>query len=457
MPQDRGSRLYSGASPRQVAHILQPLVDFREEGLPMPELEGLLRERLLPQLMRYDHPGFLSMFNFFPEEGARLGAAIALDYNQGVTGWQVSPGGAVLEELCGQSLCRLFGLEDKADATFMYSGTYANQQALYMALHRKAEERGFDLAEKGIKGFGEPGKLRVLASRDAHFSLRQAVRMLGLGEESLVSLDVDGNRRLDIARLKKRLPALGDVKNIVCLVATAGTTSTGSVDPIAAAADFAAETGVWLHVDGAYGLAYGLVPGWDHLFHGKERADSVTWDPHKQFGVPIPCSILFVKDGGEFRRMAVHGHYFNRPDDPMPNPGLKSPPTTRPFSALPLVTTIKHLGTKELTRRLRVPLQAVRDLARALEKEGDVELVHNPDTGIFCFRMVPAGLPDNLGDALQEYIYERIMAGGLRTVSLTRIDGKAALRLVALSPEVTPEGMMETVREARRLAEFFQD
>jgi L-2,4-diaminobutyrate decarboxylase len=457
MSRSKTDRVYSGASPRQVAHILRPLVDFQEEGMPLDSLEDLLLEKLVPHLMRYDHPGFLSMFNFFPEKGAELGAALALKFNQGVTSWQVSPGGAVLEELCCQALCRLFGLGPEAEATFMYSGTYANQQALYMALHRKAGERGFNLAEKGIKGFGDPSRLKVLASREAHFSLRQAVRMLGLGEESLVPLEVDSNRRLDTARLVKRLPALGDGADIICLVATAGTTSTGSVDPILPAADIAGDLGTWLHVDGAYGLAYGLVPEWRPLFQGLDRADSVSWDPHKQFGVPIPNSVLFVRDRSEFRRMAVHGHYFNRQNDPMPNPGLKSPPTTRPLAALPLVTTIRHLGLKEVIRRLRAPLQAVRELARALEEENDVEAAHIPDTGILCFRMVPKGLPGRLLDALQEFIYERIMAGGRRTISLSRLDDKAVLRLVALSPDVTAAAMMETVREAREIAEFFRD
>ena len=115
--------IYSGAAPEKVAEDLQPLVDFQGEGLSILTLEKLIVERLLPHLMQYDHPDFHSLFNFFLEEGAELGAKIALAYNQGVTNWQVSPGGAALEELCCQALCRLFGMGPEADATFMYSGT----------------------------------------------------------------------------------------------------------------------------------------------------------------------------------------------------------------------------------------------------------------------------------------------------------------------------------------------
>ena len=191
MKKQSKSPIYSGASPEKVAADLEPLVDFQEEGISLKTLSQLIEERLLPHLMRYDRPEFQSMFNYFPEEGAEFGAKIALLYNQGVTNWQVSPGGAMLEELCGQALCRLFGLFPGSDATFMYSGTYANQEALYLALHWKAEKQGFDFTKKGLKGFPDPARLAIITSRDAHFSLKHAVRILGLGEESLITLDVD--------------------------------------------------------------------------------------------------------------------------------------------------------------------------------------------------------------------------------------------------------------------------
>jgi L-2,4-diaminobutyrate decarboxylase len=111
--------IYSGASPEQVAEDLKPLVDFKDEGLPLDELRGLIDERLLPHLMRYDDPGFQSLFNAFPEPGAKLGALVALEWNQGVTNWQVSPGGSVLEEQCMEALCRLFELDPGSGGTCM--------------------------------------------------------------------------------------------------------------------------------------------------------------------------------------------------------------------------------------------------------------------------------------------------------------------------------------------------
>ncbi len=445
-------KVYSGATPAQVAADLAQLVHFEEQGLPPAELRALLDERLLPHLMRYNLPGFQSMFNAFPPDEAQLGARLALATNQGVTNWQVSPGGATLEELCGRALCRLFGLGQEAGATFMYSGTYGNQQALYMALHRHAERQGFDLAQKGIAGFNYPKKLAVLVGQGAHFSLKHGVRMLGLGEDCLVQLPLDANWRIDRTALPAIVRRLHASREIVCLVATAGTTSTGAVDPINDMADLCAESGAWLHVDGAYGYAYKLVPEWAHLFAGDGRADSIIWDPHKQLGAPIPNSLLFVKDEAEFGRMALHSDYFNRPDEPTPNPGLKSAPSTRPFSALPLVTLLRGRGLRGVVADLRAPLEAIRSLAGALHDLPEIEISHRPDTGVLCFRLTPAGVPEGQLDDLQRQIYERVMAAGRRSISITRLGGVNVLRLVVVRPDVSFADLRETVDDLLRLA-----
>ena len=447
--------IYSGASPQQVTADLESLVDFREQGLSLDALNELVEKRLLPHLIRYDLPGFQSMFNAFPEKGAEFGARIALAYNQGVTNWQVSPGGAVLEELCCQALCRIFGLGPTADATFMYCGTYANQQALYLALHRQAERQGFDLAEQGLQGFADPARLAVLTSSDAHFSLKHAVRSLGLGDKSLVMLAVDRNRRIDVEQLADTLHALNQTRDVFCVVATAGTTSTGAVDPVLEMARECQSIGAWLHVDGAYGLAYSLLPQWKPLFSGIELADSVSWDPHKQLGIPIPNSLLFVRRREDLQRMALHSDYFNRKEDVEPNPGLKSPPSTRPFAALPLVTSLRYQGMAQVRQRLRAPLVAIRTVSEHLYNQPDVELLHRPDTGILCFRIAPEGLPREQLDSLQGYIYGEIKRSGDRSISTTKLDGKTVLRVVAISPSVTADALMETIEIAQALADKY--
>ncbi|MBS3819124.1 aspartate aminotransferase family protein [bacterium] len=455
MAQWKNIPIYSGASPEKVAADLKPLVNFQDQGLSLKNLHQLVEERLLPHLMRYDHPGFQSLFNAFPEEGAEWGGKIELSYNQGVTNWQVSPGGAVLEELCCQALCRLFGLSSTSDATFMYSGTYANQEALYLALHHKAEQEGFDFSKKGLPGFKNPERLAVLTSKDAHFSIKHAVRILGLGEQNLIPVEVDKNHSLDLEAFRKTLHELREKKEIFCVVLTAGTTSTGAVDPIWPAAQICRDSGTWLHVDGAYGLAYTLVPEWSSLFKGIEKADSLTWDPHKQLSIPIPNSLLFVRRKENFHRLSITSDYFNPRGSIQPNPGLKSPPSTRPFSALPLVTSLRYLGLDKLRERLRSPLQAVQKTAEKLKPMKDIEVAHQPQTGILCFRVKPEGFPESHLDSLQKHIYEIILSEGKRTISVAQLDHRRVLRLVTVSPSVTSQDLLETVDWARAIARNF--
>lgn len=446
--------IYSGATPQKITEDIQPLLNFQNNGLPLKELQAMIEKNLIPHLMVYSTPEFQSMFNTTLESGAELGARIALQYNQGVTNWQVSPGGVVLEEEMCQKLCELFGFPSTADATFMYSGTYANQEAVYLALHWKAEQEGFDLAEKGLSGFEHPENLVLVTSCDAHFSVKHAVRMLGLGDTSIITVGVDENRRMDITKLKNTLDTLN--KDVFCIMVTTGTTSTGSVDPVLPVVDICKDIKAWLHVDGAYGFAYKLVPQWSSLFKGVEKADSVCWDPHKQMGVPIPNSVLFLRRKRDFYRMSVYSSYFNREEDTEPNPGLKSPPSTRPFSALPLVTSLRHQGMNTVIERLRAPLRAIKNTAETLQKNPDIEVCHTPDTGILCFRVTPTGVPQKKLNQLQKFVYNRIMAEGTRTVSLTSLDGINVLRLVAISPQVTDNALLETVSAAQKIAKKYK-
>ena len=306
-----------------------------------------------------------------------------------------------------------------------------------------------------MKGFNESNKLAVAISCDAHFSIKHAVRMLGLGEDSLIILPVDNNRHIDIKQMVETLDRLKKEKDIFCIVATAGTTSTGAVDPIKEIVPYCKENDIWLHVDGAYGLAYSLVPEWKPLFAGIEDADSISWDPHKQMGIPIPNSLLFVRQWRDFARMAVHSSYFNREEDVEPNPGLKSPPSTRPLSALPLVTSLLYQGMEKVVQRLRGPLVAIRDIHNYMKEQKDIEACHQPDTGILCFRIVPEGFKEGKLDDLQQNIYKKILSEGKRSISMTQLDSKTVLRFLAISPAVDFDALMETVSVIRELAKEF--
>ena len=456
MNNQNDSRIYSGATPSEIEEDLLPLLDFEAKKLTLKELSKILNQRLIPHLMNYNNPHFISMYNLPPDNGGKFGAEIALEYNQGVTAWEVSPGGVVLEELCCQALCRLFNLSSEADATFMYCGTYSNQSALYLALHWTAEKKfGFDFGKHGLKGFPNPNRLVAVASTDAHLSLKHALRVLGLGEDSIITVPVDKNHHMDVEELKETLTRLKDEKDIFCVIATAGTTSTGSIDPVLPIATLCNKLNIWCHMDGAYGLSYYLVPEKKPLFNGIELVDSITWDPHKTLGVVIPNSLLFLKRKDDFRRHSIFGDYFNREDDLEPNPGLKSPPTTRPLSALPLVTSIRYIGIDGLRKRLNDNLITIQTVYNELKKDNEIEVCHKPELGVLCIRIIPENIPKSHLDQLQRFIFEEIKREGKFSISTTKIDNKAVIRLVVLNEAVNVKSILETIQHIKMIATHY--
>jgi L-2,4-diaminobutyrate decarboxylase len=172
-------------------------------------------------------------------------------------------------------------------------------------------------------------------------------------------------------------------------------------------------------------------------------------------GVPIPNSLLFLQNGADFKRMAIFSDYFNRPGESKPNPGLKSPPSTRPLAALPLVASIRHQGLDHLRQRLRAPLETVRQAAAYIDSQPDLELMLQPDLGIFCVRLLPPGIPGDHLDALQKILYDKMLAEARRSVSFTRINGQDALRFLILTPEQTVAEIIKTLDYLRVLAADF--
>jgi L-2,4-diaminobutyrate decarboxylase len=266
---------------------------------------------------------------------------------------------------------------------------------------------------------------------------------------------VGSNRQIDPQRLQQTLAELKGIKDVCCIVATAGTTSTGTIDPIEELLQAAQQCNAWLHLDGAYGFSFSLLPECQARFQGIEKVDSITWDPHKQLGIPIPNSVLFVNDKRDFTRITLYSHYFNLKTSTEPNPGIKSPPSTRPMSALPLVTSLLHQGMDEILEKLRAPLQNIKRLNEHLMTQGDFRCLHEPHTGILCFQYQPGNIPESYRNDLQTFIYETILREGKRSISVTQLGDAIALRILVISPNIHYDDLLETIADIRTIGAGF--
>jgi L-2,4-diaminobutyrate decarboxylase len=327
-----------------------------------------------------------------------------------------------------------------ADGIFTSGGTQSNFQALFLA-REKARRAGTSLES-----------MRILATAVSHFSIAKSALLLGLPDGAVVTVGTDADGRMSPDALAQALVDIertGDT--VIAVVATAGTTDRGCIDPLGPVADLCDAVGTWLHVDAAYGCGLLVSPRRRHLLDGIERARSVTVDFHKSFFQPVSSSALVVRERADLAPVAWHADYLNPEENAEPNQVDKSLQTTRRFDALKLWVTLRALGADGVGAMV----DAVCDLAAAVHQDlatdRDFRLVGTTDLSTVLFRYQPEGLDAARADALVPQVRRVLFDSGRALVAKTVIDGRPCLKLTLLNPDATLadiRGVLELVRSA---------
>jgi aromatic-L-amino-acid decarboxylase len=305
-----------------------------------------------------------------------------------------------------------------ATGTFSSGGTVSNMTALAAARER---------ALPGSRQTGLSGRPCALyASADVHESVTRAAELLGIGRDRVRRIPIDANRRMQPDACAEAIDADRSAGVApVAVVATAGTTLTGAVDPIDELADVCQARGVWLHVDGAYGLPAALVESHAPLFKGLARADSVTVDAHKWLFVPKACGVLMVRDAEWLERSFSH-HATYVPHEPGEHDAVdRTLEYSRPFRALKLWLALRVHGLAAFRSAIERNLSEARLFADLVKERDELELLGEPELSVVPFRHVATNRP------LDEH--NRTLAAALRAdgrvyVSGADIDGTACLR-----------------------------
>jgi L-2,4-diaminobutyrate decarboxylase len=327
-----------------------------------------------------------------------------------------------------------------ADGVFTSGGTQSNFQALFLA-REKARRAGVALES-----------MRILATAASHFSIAKSALLLGLSDDAVVAVGVDAEGRMCPDALGSALvdtERTGDA--VIAVVATAGTTDRGCIDPLGPIADLCDAVGTWLHVDAAYGCGLLVSTTRRHLLAGIERARSVTVDFHKSFFQPVSSSALIVRERRDLAPVAWHADYLNPAENAEPNQVDKSLQTTRRFDALKLWVTLRALGADGVGAMV----DAVCDLAAAvchdLAGDPDFRVVGTTDLSTVLFRYQPEGLDAARADALVPQVRRVLFDSGRALVAKTVLDGRPCLKLTLLNPDATladVRGVLELVRSA---------
>jgi aromatic-L-amino-acid decarboxylase len=299
-------------------------------------------------------------------------------------------------------------------------------------------------------------KAAVYCSAESHHSVVRAVEVCGLGSNAVRSIPVDEKHRMQPEALEEALSrdvAAGVVA--VAVVATAGTTLTGAVDPLDSVADVCERHGVWLHIDGAYGLPGAAAPSAAPLFAGLERAASATIDAHKWLGVQKSCSVVLLREMGRLRTAFGHQEHYMLHEGDVANPVDRTLEYSRPFRSLRLWMSFRVYGAARYRAWIEATLANARLLADSLRESPEFELLHDPMLSTVCFQHVPPGAGDI--DAHNIKLAREMQRDGRVFLAPASVDGHACLRVCFVNFRTTSEDVafvIEVVREiGRRLVQ----
>jgi aromatic-L-amino-acid decarboxylase len=380
-------------------------------------------------LTHWSHPSFFAYFATSTSAPGIFGEMLAAAFDNKAMLWRTSPASTELEEVTLDWLRQMMGL-DPGMIGIIYDTASVSSMHAIAAAREGAEQR---IREEGMSGRTDLPLLRVYVSEQAHNSIEKAVITLGLGQRSLRKIPTDKDFRMDAKALAR---AIAEDKREgylpFCIVATVGTTSTSSIDPIKEIVPIGEEHAMWLHVDAAYAGSAAVVPEFRYILDGCERADSIVTNPHKWLFTPFDLSVLYCRHMDLLKRAfsLVPPVYLSTPEQDKVRSGSDyGIQLGRRFRALKLWMVIRYFGHDGLAARIREHCRLARVLASWIDESSDWELLAPVPLGLVCFRARREGLDAAELDELNEAILQGVNGSGRALLSQTRLNDKFTLRL----------------------------
>jgi glutamate/tyrosine decarboxylase-like PLP-dependent enzyme len=395
------------------------------------------------------------MFGYVASPATAPGAFASLltaTLNQNVTSWRSTPAATVVERMVVRWLAQLIGYDAAGAGGLLTSGgSMANLNALFVAHRAKSneflDEGARDASRRGLWSAGAPSTL--YASDQVHLSIPKAADVLGLGREQVRIVSTDEGFRMDVRALRERIAADREQGlRPFCVVASAGTVSSGAVDPLGEIARVAEEQALWFHIDGAYGALAASDASKRTLFAGIERADSVSLDPHKWLYAPLDCGCLLLRQPERARRAfsATEESYikvFEQDADEAFAFWDYGVELSRPFRALKVWMMLRYYGARRVAAAITEDNALAAYFGERVRASEDFELLAPVTLGICCFRYVPTDVRraleaaddeaarDELNarlDELNSRVMHSVQRGGRAYLSNAVLRGRFALR-----------------------------
>ena len=416
---------------------------------PLDAVYSEITAHLMPHPMGNIHPRFWMWYmgagNFTGAlgdflaaiDGSNLGGGnmAAAQLDRQVTGW----------------IREMVGFPESASGTLVNGGSMANIIGLMAARNAMAD---VDLRQEGVDAMPQP--LRFYASDQVHNCHHKAMNLLGLGKKSLCKIPSDDAFRLDLGALKAQIRADRDqgIKP-ACVIATAGTTNTGSIDDLSAIADLCAAEGLWMHVDGCIGALIVLAPAHRHLVTGIDRADSLALDLHKGLQAPFDVGCTLVRDRRQHRQtFAEDAEYLQKMSRGIAAAEFLhdySLDTTRGFRALKIWMMIKEHGARKFGRLIDQGIAQAQYLTGLIAHQPRLEQMAPTAIDIVCFRFNPGERDEAALRALNTEIMLRMQETGVAAVSDTTVKGRHCLRVAICNHRTRRTDLDLLVQEVLRI------
>lgn len=439
---DAAAQPFSGASRAELQRLVDA-VDLESAGVGTAEALREVDALFLEHAIWFHDPAYAAHLNCPVVLPAVASEAILAAVNPSVDTYDQSAVGTLMERRLIDWTARRIGFA-AGDGVFTSGGTQSNLHGLLLA-------REATLAASGGRRADVLPRMNILATASSHFSVEKSALILGLADDAVVTVPDDGEGRMDPSALAASLAAIRAAGRMpMAVVATAGTTDRGVIDPIAAIARHCDADGVWLHVDAAYGCGLLVSTRRRALIEGIGRARSVTVDFHKSFFQPVSSSAIIVREPADLAAAAWHADYLNPLENEEPNQVDKSLQTTRRFDALKLWTTLRAIGADGLGDMFDQVVDLAAAVGDEIAADPELELVGRSQLSTVLFRVRPAGADDATADALVAQVRRVLFESGRALVAKTVIDGRPCLKLTLLNPSTS-------VADIRRVLDLVKD
>ena len=395
------------------------------QGESMETIIADLDRLIVPALTHWSHPSFFAYFATSTSAPGIFGELLSAAFDNKAMLWRTSPASTELEEVVLDWLRQMMSL-DPGMLGIIYDTASVSSLHAIAAAREGVEKR---IREEGMSGRPDLPLLRVYVSEQSHSSIEKAVITLGLGQRGMRKIPTDSEFRMNARALAAAVDE--DKRNgylPFCVVATVGTTSTSSIDPVPEIVPICEEHAMWLHVDAAYAGSAAVVPELRHILAGCERADSLVTNPHKWLFTPFDLSVLYCRHMDLLKRaFSLVPEYLRTPEQEKVRSGSDyGIQLGRRFRALKLWMVMRYFGQEGLAARIREHCRLARLFASWVDESPDWELMAPVPLGLVCFR-ASRGAADL--DNLNESIMHGVNATGRALLSHTRLNDKLTLRL----------------------------